>query len=89
MTNRSVPQPRYAILIENQFVGNQDQVLGLRLCNEHAIERILVRPRQVARALGMFNGDRERSEPFPLDLAREVLRERKRVWQLSPNAPWR
>src|SRR5580704_5458380 len=46
--NGNLPKPVYAITIERSIVADDGKILRLGLRDQHAIERILVRPRQDA-----------------------------------------
>jgi hypothetical protein len=66
-----LPESNDPVLVEYCLVGNDREVCGLGLCDQHTIEWISMRPRKVSRALSMFDSDVEPGE----SLAHEVLAE--------------
>jgi hypothetical protein len=57
--NRSGPQDRHPIGGKDSIMGHDDDILCLGLSDEHAIKRITVMQRQVARNQRMLGRDRQ------------------------------
>src|SRR5271155_1284133 len=47
---RRLPHPANAIAIKGQVIAHHDQIFRLRLCDQHSIKRVSLRPRQKARS---------------------------------------
>lgn len=69
---RPLPDAPYSVGSENVFVADNGDVLGLGLGYEHAVEGVLVRTGQQARADGMIGGDRQQLEALAFQAAGEI-----------------
>lgn len=62
------PQPHYTIPVENFLITDDRYVLGLRLRDQHSVERVFMSPAQSPRPDGVLAGYRQRPESLALQM---------------------
>src|ERR1700726_1199006 len=67
-----LPKSPDAVGFKDRVVTDDRHVFRLRLSDQHAVEWILMQPRQKTSPNAMLRGNRQQLEPLALDPAREV-----------------
>src|SRR3546814_5994530 len=79
----TLPEALRGKAVEQDLVRYQHHVLGLRLCDQQAVERVLVGDVQLAGEPGVVNCDRQFGKALRRDDRLEVVREQRRLRQLA------
>ena len=77
------PQPVHAVAVEHGVDGHEGHAVPDGLGDEHAVERVSVRPGQEPGSLGITHGDGQRLEALAGDGTRYVLRHQFGLRQLA------
>jgi len=91
---RLIPNPLYAVQVENVITAEDGYVQIERLGNEQTVERILMVARQAAAAYGVFDRCFEDAVSACSDLVLEVVQDLGAIFQFSNacldcHLPWR
>src|SRR6266566_3618333 len=69
---RVLPDAAEAVGVEEGFVGDNREILGLSLGDEHSIERVFVRTGKESRANAVLDGNGKELKAFALKVACEI-----------------
>lgn len=67
----------HAGAVEERFVADEQKVLGLRLRDQHSIERVAVHHPQLPGSLGMLERDGQRPKALPQGIIVNAARPRR------------